>query len=241
MRSASLTVNPTVPVAYSVTYSTPDYCLSGPGGYIAWSYSDSAGSPQVKYQIQITNTGNFNNPVYDSGQINSSSKVFAIPSGVLTWNTTYKARVKVWDSVGGVSQWSSPTNNWKTPEYAYPQVDFSWMANDILNNPSPPLNKPVSFTDTTVFYGNPNGREWSWTFGDGGSSATQNPLHTYVSENSYYVTLSATDNANQTCTRSKGPLIIQKPIPKWREVAPKQSTKNPPEGGFLVDGSSKFQ
>jgi len=83
------------------------------------------------------------------------------------------------------------------------------------------MNKPVQFTDATIFNGNPNGRKWNWTFGDGGTSTIQNPTHTYATEGYYYVTLMATDNANQSCTRVKGPIILQKPIPKWREIAPK--------------------
>ncbi|MFH1654336.1 MAG: PKD domain-containing protein [Pseudomonadota bacterium] len=58
-------------------------------------------------------------------------------------------------------------------------------------------------------------------FGDGGNSTLQNPLKTYSAEGTYYVTLTATDNANQACSKTRGPLIIQKPIPRWREVAPR--------------------
>jgi len=220
-QSATVTVNPPVPATSNVTITEPNYCVSGPAATVGWTYSDPAGSPQTAYQVQITDTGNFNSPILDTSKVNSSSKAYFTGQGILQFNTTYRARVRVWNGYDVVSNWSNSSNSWKTPPYAYPQVDFNWTANGILNNPSPPINKPVTFTDQTVFNGNPNGRQWGWTFGDGGSSTTQNSTHTYLAEGSYYVTLTATDNANQSCARTKGPLIIQKPIPKWREIAPR--------------------
>jgi PKD repeat protein len=221
--SNSCTVDVTAPppTTSSITITEPDYCISGPAVTVSWTYADLAGSTQGAYQVQISDSGNFNNPILDTGKINSSSNAYFTGQGILQFNTTYKARVRTWSGYDAVSNWSNASNSWKTPLYAYPQVDFSWTANGILNNPSPPLTKPVQFTDLTTFSGNPNGRQWDWTFGDGGTSTTQNPTHTYSTEGSYYVTLTATDNANQVCVRTKGPLIIQKPIPRWREVAPK--------------------
>jgi PKD repeat protein len=49
----------------------------------------------------------------------------------------------------------------------------------------------VNFVDQST--GNPTA--WAWTFGDGGTSAEQNPVHTYASAGSYTVTLKATNAA----------------------------------------------
>lgn len=46
----------------------------------------------------------------------------------------------------------------------------------------------VQFTDTSVASGAP-ADSWLWAFGDGGTSAEQNPAHTYLHEGSYNVTL----------------------------------------------------
>lgn len=221
--SNSVTVNvssPTPNNPSNITVTAPDYCVSGPAATVGWTYSDPSGSPQSAYEVQMDEEGSFQVPEYQTGKVLSNSNSNFTGQGVLLFNKTYKTRVRVWNGYDVVSGWTVAGGNFNTPPYAYPQVDFSWTANGILNNPSPPLNKPVDFTDATVFNGNPNGRRWSWTFGDGGTSTLQNPSRTYVAEGSYYVTLTATDNANQTCARTKGPLIIQKPIPKWREVAP---------------------
>jgi PKD repeat protein len=43
---------------------------------------------------------------------------------------------------------------------------------------------------------------YRWTFGDGGSSTSQNPSHTYVSAGSYTATLTVTDNASATASKS---------------------------------------
>lgn len=220
--SCTVIVNPPIPNEPSnVTVTQPNYCISGPAATINWTYSDPSGSPQSAYQVQIDDQGSFNSPEVDSGKINSGSGSYFTGQGILQFNTTYRARVRTWNGYDSVSNWSNSSSTWETPLYAYPQVDFSWTANGVQNNPSPPLNKPVDFTDQTVFNGNPNGRQWSWLFGDGSSSTQQNPSRTYTTEGTYYVTLTATDNANQSCIRTNGPLIIQKPIPKWREIAPK--------------------
>ena len=232
-QSATVNVSAPPPTTSNVSITEPDYCASGPAVTMSWAYSDPAGSPQSAYQVQLDDSGSFNSINVDSGKTMSSSNAWFSGQGVLSFNTVYHVRVRTWSGYDVVSPWqdasscSGPgctgggSNSWKTPQYAYPQVDFTWTANSILNNPSPPMNKPVQFNDATVFNGNPNGRQWGWVFGDGGSSSTQNPAHTYTAEGTYYITLTATDNANQTCVRTKGPIIIQKPIPKWREIAPR--------------------
>ncbi len=221
MTPANTTVSVSLPepVASSVTESDPDYCVSGPGGFITWSYSDPAGSPQASYRVQITDTGSFNNPIYDSQPINSSSKVYSIPSGVLGFNITYKARVMVWNALGGASEWSNPTSSWKTPQYAYPNVrppyQFGWTPAKIIQS------KPVQFTDNTQFGGgNPNGRIWSWSFGDGNNSSFDNPSHTYSAIGAYQVTETATDADGQSCSYSQM-VNVSKPVPVIKEVAPR--------------------
>ncbi len=45
---------------------------------------------------------------------------------------------------------------------------------------------------------------WTWSFGDGGSSTTRSPKHTYGAAGSYDVTLTAvgTDGASASVTQS---------------------------------------
>ncbi|MCE5338489.1 MAG: PKD domain-containing protein [Methanomicrobiaceae archaeon] len=64
---------------------------------------------------------------------------------------------------------------------------------DVTAGPAP---LTVRFTDEST--GDP--RSWSWTFGDGGTSAEQNPVHTYGVPGNYTVALSV-DGGKAVCTR----------------------------------------
>ncbi|RXA21360.1 PKD domain-containing protein [Methanosarcina sp. MSH10X1] len=62
-------------------------------------------------------------------------------------------------------------------------------------------NTPLSVTFTDSSTGSPI--VWSWNFGDGTTSATQNPVHTYSTAGNYTVTLTVTNTAgNNTVTKS---------------------------------------
>ena len=198
----------------NVTVTQPNYCVSGPAATVGWNYSDPSGSPQSAYQVQIDDQGSFNSPEWDSGKVFCSGcRSNSTTQGILQFNITYRARVRAWNQFDAVSDWTV-SDTWKTPPFAYPQVDFTF-------SPSSPIpNSPVQFTDQTAFYdSNPNGRRWSWLFGDGGSSTQQNPQHSYNQANNYNATLTATDNANQSCSVTE-PVNVQVPNPIWKEVNP---------------------
>ncbi|OHB23598.1 MAG: hypothetical protein A3I22_03050 [Parcubacteria group bacterium RIFCSPLOWO2_02_FULL_40_12] len=201
------------PTASTVTVTEPNYCLSGPAATIGWTYSDSGGSPQSAYQVQIDDQGSFNSPEWDSGKVLSSGTANSTPQGLLQFNTTYKARVRVWNGSDVVSNWTESTS-WKTPNNAYPQVDFIWIPL------TPNAGQSVQFTDETVFYsGNQSNWDWDWLFGDGGSSNQQNPTHAFNPTNTYNVTLTAEDNQGYFCSITQ-PVNVQKSNPIWKEVNP---------------------
>ena len=54
-------------------------------------------------------------------------------------------------------------------------------------------DRSCDFTDTSTDSDGPVS-SWSWTFGDGQSSAVQNPSNTYAADGTYTVTLTVTDN-----------------------------------------------
>ena len=49
------------------------------------------------------------------------------------------------------------------------------------------INDPISFTNTST--GDP--QDFNWDFGDGNTSTDENPIHSYVSEGTYQITLTA--------------------------------------------------
>ena len=71
---------------------------------------------------------------------------------------------------------------------------------------SPITGESVVFTGTST--GSPV--SWSWTFGDGGTSSLQNPTHTYTSMGTKTVTLTVTNSAGLTGTKSK-PITVTAP------------------------------
>jgi len=64
-----------------------------------------------------------------------------------------------------------------------PSANFSFTTNGLTAN----------FTDTSTDSGGTIG-SWSWTFGDGGTSTSQNPTHTYAAAGTYSVTETVTDS-----------------------------------------------
>ncbi|WP_082089518.1 PKD domain-containing protein [Methanosarcina horonobensis] len=79
----------------------------------------------------------------------------------------------------------------QTSEPVVPAADFS----SNVTSGNAPLD--VSFTDIST--GSP--AAWNWDFGDGTSSADQNPVHTYSSEGTYTVMLTVS-NANGTSSKT---------------------------------------
>ena len=66
-------------------------------------------------------------------------------------------------------------------------LDFSFTLSDTC------VPLVADFTDlSTAFPGDSSINSWLWDFGDGGSAATPNPVHTYVVEGDYTVSLTVT-------------------------------------------------
>ena len=89
----------------------------------------------------------------------------------------------------------TPTPSGSSPSFAaYPQ--------------SGPAPHTVQFLDYT-----PNAQSWRWDFGDGGTSTLQYPTHQYNQSGLYTVTLSVTDWAGATSTKTEYHLIrVTEPV-----------------------------
>ena len=84
-----------------------------------------------------------------------------------------------------------------------PAADF------ITDTTTVSVNTPVRFTDKTL--NSPSA--WLWDFGDGGTSADQNPVHQYAIKGIYTVTIRATNNNGQD-TERKSDYITVGVVPK---------------------------
>jgi PKD repeat protein len=79
-----------------------------------------------------------------------------------------------------------------TPSTSGPAAGFTFAPS------SPAVNVLIQFTDSST--GSPT--SWSWNFGDGSTSAFQNPSHAYASTGAFTVTLTAT-NAGGSSTKGQ--------------------------------------
>jgi PKD repeat protein len=65
-----------------------------------------------------------------------------------------------------------------------------------------PLN--VTFSDASTH----SPTTWSWTFGDGGTSTVKNPVHTYRTNGTYEVTLTATGAGGASTMTKTGYVVV---------------------------------
>ncbi|AKB51198.1 cell surface protein [Methanosarcina barkeri str. Wiesmoor] len=97
----------------------------------------------------------------------------------------------------------------------------------------------VKFTDTST------GKvsSWNWDFGDGSTSIKQNPTHTYVTEGSYNVTLTATGPGGSNTATSAKPIIVSTPLtsPSYNGGIPLTTAQNGTvSGGLWYDSYPGF-
>jgi PKD repeat protein len=98
--------------------------------------------------------------------------------------------------------------------YGVPTADFS---TNVSSGPSP---LTVNFTDLSVpggFSALADFTGWSWDFGDGSTSTSQNPTHVYNTPGQYTVSLTVTDGYGQVVTETKTGLIAvaNGTAPEW--------------------------
>lgn len=110
-------------------------------------------------------------------------------------------------------------------------VTVSFYPNPVVNftvdDPNGCPEHCVQFTDNSIIQNPENIQNWSWAFGDGGSSTLQNPGHCYSQPGMYSVTL--TVSSNHGCSASMM-------VPQMIEVYPKPDASfiaNPPSVGVL--------
>ena len=133
------------------------------------------------------------------------------------------------------------TDCWRIPVRPYPDIDPS-VGTQGCNPVSgyefgwtpclPAVDTTVNFTDRTNWGTiGLNDQRFRWNFSDGTTcvgnrAACQNPQHAFDSEGVYQVVEEVRSNENNFmppgfyCQVEKN-VVIQKPIPKWWEVAPR--------------------
>jgi PKD repeat protein len=152
----------------------------------------TSGSAPLAVAFTDTSTGGPTSWSWDfgdpgSGSANTSS--LQNPSHTYNSDGTFTVKLTATNGLGSDTKTQTGFVTVATP----PTANFTGTP----TSGSSPLN--VAFTDTST--GNPT--SWSWNFGDPGSgglntSTLQNPSHTYNSDGTYTVTLTATNGAGFT-------------------------------------------
>ena len=83
-----------------------------------------------------------------------------------------------------------------------PTADFDYSST------TPDVGDEVSFTDKSAAAGSATIIGWSWNFGDGTTSTTKNPKHTYTAMGAYPVSLTVTDSEDQTSNAYTEQVIV---------------------------------
>lgn len=121
-----------------------------------------------------------------------------------SWTTTSILKIV---AAGGSEEWGTGSL----------VENISLMASDSLSAPvsmfdgnplsgNAPLN--VSFTDSST--GSPT--SWNWSFGDGGTSALQNPSHVYTMAGTYTVSLTVTNAAGSNTSSKQNYISVTSPV-----------------------------
>ncbi|WP_194775393.1 glycoside hydrolase family 78 protein [Pararhodonellum marinum] len=106
--------------------------------------SDKRGTLQTAYEVRVSKTSNFKNPVWASGKVESGQSILVKYQGEkLIPNQTYHWQVRTWDNQGQVSGWSSAAT-FKTGYFGASDWSAQWIGQGFpeeKSRPSPYFRK----------------------------------------------------------------------------------------------------
>ncbi len=180
---------------------------SGPAAPVA-TFSWSPPSPKAGQQVQFTDTSTGTPASWSWTFGDGTSSSSQSPSHVFTVNGTYSVKLTAANSSGSNSITRELT---VAAASTAPIAKFEWLP------VSPKASEEVQFSDTST--GTPT--SWSWVFGDGGTSTSRNPKHTFVAVGTYAVKLTATSaGGSDSLTRNVTVAVASGPCPHagWSDL-----------------------
>jgi hypothetical protein len=184
--------------------------------YYNWTGTDPAGRNLHLYLITSSWKEQYASWKTQPSRATAISNSSAVPNSKgqwMTWNVTkdvqYLIRERAYYGwkIMDASNWEEPnisTIYFKTKEYGnyIPFLEVTYTISEANIEPipgfsitplHPTIKDSIQFTDTSY---DPDGiiTQWFWDFGDGNSSTSKNPTHTYIQSGQYTVTLQVTDN-----------------------------------------------
>lgn len=178
-----------------------DYCAAPLIWTLSWNFSDpNPGDYQTVYQVSIAKADTGREVL--SRVYYASSNFFAIPAGVLDFNTAYTWKIKVWDN--NLASTEARGSNFATIPHRPPAPDFGWSPQTVR----PSINQKIYFYDKTSFYDSSlTNRSWFWALPAGLvvlSPANQSSLWAASPQaGDYNVQLRTTDSDSLSCAVSK--------------------------------------
>jgi PKD repeat protein len=189
-------------IATVVVGGTPASAPSAPVAAFAVSATSGvAGSTTFLFTDQSSGTVTARQWNFGDGV----TSALANPSHVYNAAGTYPVILTV-SGNGGQSQ-ATRTISVTSPAPAVPNVSAAFD----FNPASPNVNDQVTFADRTT--GSPTA--WSWTFGDGSVSGTQNPVHSFAAPGTYFVTLVAYNSISSSVASRQ---VVVNPYAPYRSL-----------------------
>ncbi|MDE1819785.1 MAG: PKD domain-containing protein [Euryarchaeota archaeon] len=197
--TATLTVNDSA--GHTASANAPPVTVSGGGGTpLSVVASGTPLSGDVPLSVGFTavpsgGSGSYSSYAWTFGDGGTSA--LQNPTHIYTAAGPFSASVTVVDSSGtsAVSNSVSVTAN----------PDPSVAASDNVSSGKAPLM--VSFT-ATPSGGTGTYSAFAWTFGDGATSTSQNPAHTYAAPGHYNASVTVTDSSGVSGTSSRVPIAV---------------------------------
>lgn len=175
------------PTATATPEPTPVPTASVPPPIARFTANVTTGKAPLAVRFTDTSTNSPSGWGWDFGDGSISDE--PDPVHLYTLPGTYTVRLRATNS-GGSNAETKINYISVTAAYAQPAASFS------ADPPTVAQPFTVQFHDRST--GPPTA--WSWNFGDGGTSAEQNPVHTYPGNGTFIVTLEASNPAGSTRT-----------------------------------------
>ncbi len=194
-------------------------------------FTMSSSTPNVGQSVTFTDAS-----VKGSGTINQWAWTFGDGGTSNVQNPTHAystpgaetVTLTVTDANGKTS---TATHSLTVNDYNSPTASFSF------NPATPNIAQTVTFTDTST-KGSGTINQWSWSFGDGGTSNIQSPTHAYSTPGAKTVTLTVTDTNGKTSTATHS-LTVNDYIPPAASFTFAPTTPNIGQTVTFTDTSTK--
>jgi PKD repeat protein len=181
--------------------STLSVVVTGPGT-LTYYWSSIANDPNQGFSCEFDVDGNYSNNITGDTAWYQDGPYFIGPGQhTLSWTSSANGD-------------TDPTEAGFLDDVSYVAVALPTLT--VTASPqSGPVPLTVQFTSPAVDGNGNTVTNWNWTFGDGGSSTTQSPLHTYTNAGSYFPSLTAysTFGSSPLAITGPGTITVTPPPP----------------------------